>query len=493
MGSEAVEHPVRRPGYSASSSRRRKAPAPTTSPPAPRTRAASGPSEVTTVSEPGSGWRATIAATSSSAASRPARRAKRTATREPPPASWERPSKITVTGSSWVAAKRSNRSTSRRCAPRRSRHQPSGREPMTLLPSTIHSAMRADPSPTSAGRLPCPRDRGGPTFRPIRSARRSPSSVQRMTGLARAVRTVVRRCLAVAPGENVLVVVDEPLQDVGEALRREAQDAQGDAVLAVMSPRENHGVEPPPPIAEAFAACDVFIAPASRSLSHTQARKRATDNGARGATMPTVTADMLSRLMDVDFDVLAARSRAVTELLTTADEAHVTCPRGTDLRLDLSGRQGIADDGDLTAPGSFGNLPCGEGFVAPLSADGTVATRSLASIGLVQGHPAHLTIEGGRLTKATGPEGERLYELLTGAGEQGSNLAELGVGTNDRAQLTGNVLEDEKILGTIHVAFGASAGIGGTVAVPIHLDVVVTDATLTIGDTTVLDAGRYVL
>ena len=121
-----------------------------------------------------------------------------------------------------------------------------------------------------------------------------------MTGLARAVRTVVRRCLAVAPGENVLVVVDEPLQDVGEALRREAHEAQADAVLAVMFPRENHGVEPPPPIAAAFAACDVFIAPTSRSLSHTQARKRATDNGARGATMPTVTADMLARLMDVD-------------------------------------------------------------------------------------------------------------------------------------------------------------------------------------------------
>jgi leucyl aminopeptidase (aminopeptidase T) len=314
-----------------------------------------------------------------------------------------------------------------------------------------------------------------------------------MTGLARAVRTVVRRCLAVAPGENVLVVVDEPLQDVGEALRREAQAAEADAVLAVMSARVNHGVEPPPPIAAALAACDVFIAPASRSLSHTQARKRATDNGARGATMPTVTADMLARLMDVDFDVLRARSQAVSELLSAADEAHVTCPRGTDLRLDLRGREGIADDGDLSAPGSFGNLPCGEGFVAPAGGEGTVATRSLASIGLVQGHPAHLTIEDGRLTTATAPEGERLYELLTQAGEQGTNLAELGVGTNERARLTGNVLEDEKMLGTIHVAFGASAGIGGTVSVPIHLDVVVTDATLTIGATTVLDAGRYVL
>ena len=314
-----------------------------------------------------------------------------------------------------------------------------------------------------------------------------------MTGLARAVRTVVRNCLAVAPGEDVLVVVDEPMQDVGEALRREAQAAQADAVLAVMSERENHGVEPPAPIAAAFAACNVFIAPTSRSLSHTQARKRATDNGARGATMPTVTADMLARLMVADLDLLRARSRVVADLLSTADEAHVTCPRGTDLRLDLHGREAIADDGDLTAPGAFGNLPCGEGFIAPCGGEGTVATRSLASIGIVKGHPAHLTVEGGRLTKATGPEGERLYRLLTGAGELGTNLAELGVGTNERARLTGNILEDEKMLGTVHVAFGASAGIGGTVSVPIHLDVMVTDATLVVDGTTVLDAGRYVL
>ena len=314
-----------------------------------------------------------------------------------------------------------------------------------------------------------------------------------MTELARAVRTVVRNCLAVTPGEDVLVVVDEPLQEVGEALRCEAQAAQADAVLAVMSERENHGVEPPPPIAAALAACNVFIAPTSRSLSHTQARKRATDNGARGATMPTVTADMLARLMVADLDLLRARSRAVADLLSAADGAHITCPRGTDLHLDLSGREAIPDGGDLTAPGAFGNLPCGEGFIAPCGGEGTVATRSLASIGIVMGHPAHLTVEGGRLTKATGPEGERLYELLTGAGELGTNLAELGVGTNERARLTGDILEDEKILGTVHVAFGASAGIGGTVSVPIHLDVVVTDATLTIGDTAVLDAGRYLL
>jgi leucyl aminopeptidase (aminopeptidase T) len=311
-----------------------------------------------------------------------------------------------------------------------------------------------------------------------------------MTDLAPAVRTVVRRCLAVQPGENVLVVVDRPLQDVGEALRAEAESAQADAVLAVMAPRSDHGEEPPPPIAAALAASDVFIAPASKSLSHTQARTRATEGGARGATMPTVTADMLARLMDIDFETMRARSHAIAQLLDAADEARITCPRGTDLTLDLRGRSGLADDGDLTAPGAFGNLPCGEGFIAPAGGEGTVVARSLAGIGLGE---ARLTVSGGHLTAAASPEGEQLLERLSAHGEAGTNLAELGVGTNEKAGLTGNVLEDEKILGTVHVAFGASAGIGGTVAVPIHLDVVVTDASLTVGDTPVLDAGRYLL
>jgi leucyl aminopeptidase (aminopeptidase T) len=311
-----------------------------------------------------------------------------------------------------------------------------------------------------------------------------------MTDLAPAVRTVVRRCLAVQPGENVLVVVDRPLQDVGEALREEAERAQADAVLAVMAPRSDHGEEPPAPIAAALAASDVFIAPASKSLSHTQARKRASEGGARGATMPTVTADMLARLMDIDFDAMHARSHAIAQLLDAADEARITCPRGTDLTLDLRERSGLADDGDLTVPGAFGNLPCGEGFIAPAGGEGTVVARSLAGIGLGE---ARLTVSGGHLTAATGPEGEQLLERLSAHGEAGTNLAELGVGTNEKAGLTGNVLEDEKILGTVHVAFGASAGIGGTVAVPIHLDVVVTDASLTVGDTPVLDGGRYLL
>jgi leucyl aminopeptidase (aminopeptidase T) len=313
-----------------------------------------------------------------------------------------------------------------------------------------------------------------------------------MPDLAAAVDMTIQRCLAVQSGENVLVIADAGTRAIGEAMREGAARVGADAVLAVMDERATDGTDPPPPIGAAMSAADVYIAPTTRSLSHTPARKRASDAGVRGATLPGVTEDMLARVMAVDFDLMASRSRAVAELLTDASDARVTCPLGTDFRLDLTGRDGIADDGVLAAPGAFGNLPAGEGFIAPLSGEGTIIASSLAPIGLSD-EPARLTVENGRIVAAEDGLGPEYLQLLQAHGELGSNLAELGVGTNDKARLTGSVLEDEKILGTVHVAFGASAGIGGTVSVPIHLDVVILDASLQVGGTTVLEAGRFVL
>jgi leucyl aminopeptidase (aminopeptidase T) len=314
-----------------------------------------------------------------------------------------------------------------------------------------------------------------------------------MDDLELAVETVVGRCLGVRAGEQVAVVVDERTSALGERLRAASAAAGADAVTCVMAARGEHGEEPPAPVAAALAAADVFIAPTSKSLSHTKARKAATDAGARGATLPGVTASMLARLMACDLDALQRRSAELARLLSDAGEARITCPRGTDLRLDLSGRAGIADDGDLTGERAFGNLPCGEGFTSPLGAEGTMVTGCLASIGLPLGELPVLTIEDGRLASATEPEGERLLAALDAAGGQGRNVAELGIGTNERAELTGNILEDEKILGTVHVAFGASAGIGGTVSVPVHLDCLILEPTVEIGGNRVLERGHLAL
>jgi leucyl aminopeptidase (aminopeptidase T) len=242
-----------------------------------------------------------------------------------------------------------------------------------------------------------------------------------------------------------------------------------------------------------MAAADVLLAPTVQSLSHTAARKRASEKGARCATLPGVTEDMLARVMSADMEGLRRKGHAVAEALDRASEAHITDANGTDLTLDLSGREAIPDAGELTEPGAFGNLPCGEGFISPAGGNGTLMIDgSMAGVGLVD-EPVQLVVEGGHLTSARGGQGMAFMELLTAHGDDGTNIAELGVGTNEKATLTGEILEDEKIFGTCHIAFGASAGIGGTVQVPVHLDCVVMKPTLELDGEPIVRDGELLI
>jgi leucyl aminopeptidase (aminopeptidase T) len=241
-----------------------------------------------------------------------------------------------------------------------------------------------------------------------------------------------------------------------------------------------------------MAAAGAVLAPTTQSLSHTAARKAATDAGVRIATLPGVTEEVLARVMSADMDGLRRRGRAVAGLLSAGSEARLSSEAGSDLRMSLEGRTAIPDAGELTEPGAFGNLPCGEGFIAPVegTAEGTlVVDGSIAAIGKLS-QPATLRVERGHLVEALGEEGAALLKILESAGPGGTNVAELGIGTNERATLTGNVIEDEKLLGTAHVAFGASAAIGGTVQVPIHLDCVVLRPTVEVDGQAVVRNGE---
>ncbi len=309
--------------------------------------------------------------------------------------------------------------------------------------------------------------------------------------LDRAVKTVVRQCMGIQPGEEVLVVCNPVTEEIGALMRIEAQGEGADATLAVISERESAAAEPPAPVAAAMAAADVVLAPTIQSLSHTAARKIASEAGVRIGTLPGVTEEMLSRLMTGDLEEIRRRGWAVVTALNRASEVRIACPHGSDLRIGLEGRMGIVDAGELGNRGAFGNLPCGEGFIAPVegTTEGTlVVDGSIAEIGLLD-TPVELTIREGHLVAATGPDGEHLMELLTTHGEDGTNVAELGIGTNEEAILTGNILEDEKIFGTCHVAFGASAAIGGTVQVPVHLDCVVLEPTVEIDGEAIVSGG----
>lgn len=316
-----------------------------------------------------------------------------------------------------------------------------------------------------------------------------------MSDLDTAVRTVLVNCLGVKSDESVLVLTDPAKRPIAEAIVEQARELGAEALLVEMAERATHGTEPPDAIKAAMLECDVVIAPTSKSVSHTDARRAASSNGARIATMPDVTEDMLIRTMSVDYGRIKQRSVVVAELLTKGSEVHLTTEAGTDVTFSIEGREGIADTGDLSTPGACGNLPAGEGFIGPLEGKTNgriVFDGSIWPMGLLTA-PLAVEIEDGYAIELEGLVAERFRSVLEPFGREAFAVAELGIGTNDAAKLVGNVLEDEKILGTVHVAFGDNHTFGGMIRVPSHQDGVVMNPVVTIDGTVLLEGGRLLV
>ncbi|WP_366923224.1 aminopeptidase [Metallumcola ferriviriculae] len=314
-----------------------------------------------------------------------------------------------------------------------------------------------------------------------------------MDKIFQAAKNVLVSCMGVKEGEVVLVVVDTPQVDLGRAFYEQAVDLGAEAQLIQYLPRGNNGVEPPPAVAAAMAASQVVIMPTSTSLSHTQARKEANNQGARVASLPGLTKEMMERTLLGDYGEIARRSKTVAALLDDGEIVEITAPGGTDLTMSIKGRSGIADTGELAAKGSFGNLPAGEAYVAPV--EGTASGKividgAMAGIGKVSDAITIVVANGLAVDFQGGKEALKLKQMLEQHGEEGRNIAELGIGTNDLAKLTGQVLEDEKVLGTIHIAVGDNHTFGGEVTVPVHLDGMVLSPTVKIDGKVVLDRGK---
>ncbi len=303
----------------------------------------------------------------------------------------------------------------------------------------------------------------------------------------------VRDCLGIKPHETLLIVTDPPLAALARTLATAARPLAREVLVLEYAQRQLNGEEPPAPAPAAMAGSDAVIAVPSRSITHTAARGAPTAAGARVATMPGITEACLVRTMNADYGAIAERTRRVTELLTRARTARLTTAAGTDLELPIAGIAAIASTGLIREPGQWGNLPSGEAYLRPEEgkAEGVlVVDGALAGIGTV-GEPVRITVHAGLAVEVSGGEEAAAFAaMLAKVGAPGRNVAELGVGTNDRAVLTGMILEDEKILGTVHVAFGNNASMGGSVDVPFHVDGIVLEPTLTLDGEPLLLEGR---
>jgi diguanylate cyclase (GGDEF)-like protein/PAS domain S-box-containing protein len=296
----------------------------------------------------------------------------------------------------------------------------------------------------------------------------------------RAVQIILKRCLGHRDGEPVLIVTDTAMEPFARAFQRHAHALGVESDLVSMVPRKAHGEEPSRAVAEALRSSPVSVLLTSKSLTHTKARREACEkHGARIASMPGVDVARLEGLIDLDYDELKARSEELAKLIEGGKRVRLTTPSGTDVSFEIGGRTVYRDVGDLAAPGSFGNLPPGEVCLAPIegTAEGVVRIDgSLGGLGRLR-EPVQVRFEKGRAVEVSDP---RLKSLLEPHGAEAFQLAEFGIGTNPRATVTGNVLEDEKAMGTAHIALGSNHAMGGAITVPVHLDAILKDAAVEI-------------
>ncbi len=312
-----------------------------------------------------------------------------------------------------------------------------------------------------------------------------------MHGSLIGARIAVETCMSVKSGERVLIVTDPPRRKIAEALLEAARIVGAKTMLICMPTGTRHGEEPPKIVEQAMRTADVVFAPTTYSLTHTQARLKACEAGARVATMPMITETIMQRgVMLTDYKQVSKLTMKVANLFDKASEVEVRTRAGTHLTFSIEGRRAHPDTGIFHKPGDYGNLPAGEAFIAPIegTAEGKVVVDG-SMVDTLRG-AIEILIERGMAVKISGKPTRKLTKMLKEAGAKARNLAEFGMGTNPKARLIGNVLEDEKVLGTCHIALGDNSTFGGRVRAGIHVDGIFLKPTVKFDEKMIMERGK---
>lgn len=335
---------------------------------------------------------------------------------------------------------------------------------------------------------------------------------------------VVQDVVKVRKGERVLVIANPATSEIAQDLYKASCDAGAVSTLMYQPDRTSFDNATPEVLAAIGANPDVCFSISNIKLGKdpaAQANPYKTEDGQeythifdylmdgkksmRGAWTPGITLDMMNRTAAIDYELLQARCKKLEELFTNAKSVHITAPAGTDVTISVESRKLMFDDGDFSKPGTGGNIPAGEVFISPVvgKTEGTIVydgSMTFSDGDSILETPITCKIENGFVTDIKGgAEARRLLKTITEAETRpftlekekklpagqaavykrnARNIGELGIGLNPAAQITGNMLEDEKAFNTCHFAIGENYD--NDAPALIHLDGVVRSPTITV-------------
>jgi len=363
--------------------------------------------------------------------------------------------------------------------------------------------------------------------------------------LAEAARVAIEKVMRVRRGERVVIVTnpDHEVKAISEALYEAARARGADPTLIVQPRRRSVDLAADAVIHALRSAPDVLISISAEKLGKdrfgldrpyrfpgvagkwTHIFDALPGAGrSRAFWSPGATIDMFARTVPVDYAAMRKQALRLKRALDAADRLQILAPGGTDIEIGLRGRSARLDDGAFWKPGAGGNLPAGETHISPANydAEGVLVidgTLSVADGGdaIVPRRPVVLEVSGGLVTSVRGGEEAKRFEKSLRIGEAAArkmrgrpnwsaarvaayarharHLGEIGIGLNPAARMTGNMLEDEKLLGTCHLAIGSNYDEDAEAF--IHLDCLIQSPTLITFDARgrlrlIMEGGRIV-
>jgi leucyl aminopeptidase (aminopeptidase T) len=317
--------------------------------------------------------------------------------------------------------------------------------------------------------------------------------VSLLDSLQSTARRILRESMVLEKSESMLIVTDRRLFPLAGEFFRAAQQITTKARLITVDTPQMHGSEPHKDVAKMMKSHDVCLLITTKSLTHTKATAKATAKGVRIASMPGLSEKMFFTALSAKINDIKRRNNALIKRLKGKHTIRVMTKRGTNLTFSIKGREWISDDGDFTKKGAKGNLPAGEVFIAPIesTANGVfIIDGSIGSLGKVDS-PVVVLVEKGYAVVLNGKKSAVKFSSQLKK-KAYRNIAEFGIGTNTKAHLSGELLEDEKVFGTCHIALGNNKHFGGKVDVPFHVDGLIKRPTIFADGILLMKEGRLV-
>lgn len=325
-----------------------------------------------------------------------------------------------------------------------------------------------------------------------------------MSSYKKVCEVISKTCLDIKKGENVVIVTDINKQKIGNELFNYLQKITNTVMIQIPITSKN-GEEPVAIVNNIFQKADVIIAPTTMSLSHTRAFVNARKKGTRVASLPGITENMFLQSIDVDYSAMSELTKKLADAIKGKNIIKVKTDLGTDISFSVKGRKPICLDGICHKKGGFINLPDGEMCIAPIenSMNGVLVFDLSSSpdhrtkwgkVGLLNNEKIKLVIKNGKIISfSNGAKAKIIKNIIDNSDKNANCIAEFAIGTNNKARITGLILEDEKKLGTIHFAFGSNVSIGGKNQSNLHLDMIMDKPDVFFDNVQILKKGKLLI